>query len=790
MPKAKPKPRSKSAPRKKRAPARNKKPVKKPPSVTKRIVIAMMFISLISLGSYTIYLDQIVTEKFEGKRWSIPSRVYARALELYPGKQISTQQLLAELQRIGYRSSFDGRTPNTYLVQDNSITFSSRRFQHWDGEEPARTIKLSIQENLIQSIHDLTSNQAIALTRLEPMQIGSIYPTHKEDRVLVQLDQLPTHLIDALMAIEDRQFNNHHGIDVKGILRALLANIKAGGVVQGGSTLTQQLVKNFYLSNERTLTRKINEAIMAMLLELHYEKDEILEAYANEIYLGQDGARAIHGFGLAAEFYFNKPASELSLPESALLVTVLRGPAFYDPRRHAERALKRRNQILDTLLRDQLISQQQAVVAKASPLVIEPKPPHGRGRYPAFIDLVKRQLQQDYKDDDLRSEGLRIFTSLNPVVQQVAEKSLTQWADRLETDYKIKQRLNGGIVISRPGSGEITAVVGDRAARFDGFNRALDIQRPVGSLLKPALYLSAIQQNYSLASMIDDTAVSITGQNGQVWSPKNYDHIEHGSVTLLEALSHSYNLAAVNLGMNTGLEQTIQTLHALGIQRPLPAYPSLLLGAVEMAPIDIAQMYQTLSDEGFYTPLRAVREVLNQQNTPLQRYPLSTEQRFDRGQIQVINYALEHAFRHGTGHQISQHTPANLRLSGKTGTTDDLRDSWFAGFGEEHVTVVWLGADNNESVGLTGASGALRVWSDIMKQLSPPQNTSPTTAANIEWKVIDLKTGLLGGSACPDSHSLPFIKGTAPQDYAACAQGFIGGGSSGGIWSKFKGLFQ
>jgi len=766
-----------------------KKRAKKTTNIIKRSLIFFMLVGTLSLGAYTLYLDHIVTEKFEGKRWSIPSRVYARALELYPDKQITTQQLLRELKLIGYRSSFDGRTAGTFLQQGESVTLSTRRFQHWDSEEPAQTIKLSIKNNKIQTLQDMLTGAAIPLTRLEPMQIGTIYPTHKEDRVLVQLEQLPEYLIKALMAIEDRHFNSHYGVDFKGIGRALLANIKAGGVVQGGSTLTQQLVKNFYLSNERTITRKINEAIMAMLLEFHYDKAEILEAYANEIYLGQDGARAIHGFGLAAEFYFNKPATELSLPESALLVAILRGPAFYDPRRYAERALKRRNHILDTMLRDELINQQQAASAKASPLTLSPKPSHGSGRYPAFVELVKRQLQKDYKEDDLRSEGLRIFTSLDPIAQQVAEQSLTKWTARLEKDYKIKHPLNGGIVISRPGSGEITAVVGDRAARFDGFNRALDTQRPVGSLLKPALYLTAIQQGYSLASMIEDAEVNITEHNGQIWSPQNYDHINHGKVTLLEALSHSYNLAAVNLGMNIGLGHTVQTLQALGIERPLPAYPSLLLGAVEMAPIDIAQMYQTLADEGFYTPLRAVREVLTQQNTPLQRYPMNTEQRFDHSQIQVINFGLEHAFRQGTGHQISQYAPTNLHLGGKTGTTDDLRDSWFAGFGDEHVAVVWLGADNNETIGLTGASGALRVWTDIMSQLATPRSTTAHKNSNIAWRDIDLNTGLLGGNGCANSVSLPLIKNTGPDEYAPCAQGILGG-HRGGIWTKFKGLFQ
>lgn len=776
-------------PRKRRAPAKKRRAVRKQRRYFRSLLLFLLLPGLLGLAGYVLYLDHIVTGKFEGKRWAIPSRVYARALELYPGKPLTIEQLQTELDLIGYQTSFNGLEGGTYLRRGNRFTITSRRFLHWDGEEPARAIRLTLSNNRITQLQEAVSGDDIALTRLEPMQIGMIYPAHKEDRVLVRLDELPSTLINALQAVEDRNFQTHIGVDFRGIARALLANIKAGGVVQGGSTLTQQLVKNFYLSSERTLTRKINEALMALLLEFHYDKKEILEAYANEIYLGQDGSRAIHGFGLASEFYFNKPVTELTLAESALLVAILRGPAYYDPRRYPERAMDRRDQVIKTLQTDALISPAQARQAINSPIGVTSKAHRGNGRYPAFISLVKRHLQQDYREADLRSEGLRIFTSLDPIAQRIAEHSLSQWSDRLERDYQIKPKtLEGGIVLTRVGSAEVTAVVGGRNARFEGFNRALDIQRPVGSLLKPALYLSALERGYTLASPIRDEAIEVKTARGQSWQPQNYDHRSHGSVPLIDALAHSYNLAAVNLGMTLGIEQTVQTLYDLGIEKPLPHYPSLLLGAVEMAPVDIAQIYQTLADEGFYTPLRAVRDVLNQKGEPLQRYPLETQQRFDAASVALINFALQEALRHGTGSRAAQVIPTDIYLAGKTGTTDELRDSWFAGFGNQHLAVVWLGGDHNEKVGLTGASGALKVWREIMVTLEPPA-PPPPLPDDIERVEIDTDTGLKAAGGCQHHRTLPFVKGTAPSDYAPCAGGRVER-SVGNLWNRLKGWIQ
>ncbi len=772
---------------------RRRRAKSKPPRKRLWLKIALLLAVPLSLALalYVLYLDQVVQTKFEGKRWSVPSRVYARALELYPQQLLTANKLSDELKQIGYQSSADGMDPGTYLRNGKQFVVTTRAFRHWDSVEPGRSIVLKFDNKQLTTLTDAVTGKALALIRLEPMLIGIIHPAHREDRILVRLDDLPPKLTLALQAIEDRKFASHHGVDFRGIARAAWANLRAGKVVQGGSTLTQQLVKNFFLNRERSLTRKINEAIMSLLLEARYDKKEILEAYANEIYLGQDGNRAIHGFGLATQFYFNKPPQELTVAESVLLVAILRGPTYYDPRRHPERALERRNQLIEIIWRDGLIDRQLAQTAQAEPLGVTAKPNLGNSRYPAFIDLVKRQLQQDYRDEDLRSEGLRIFTTLDPVIQQVAEKALATNIKRVERQPGM---LEGGVVISRLGSAEISAVVGGRNPRFEGFNRALDIQRPVGSLLKPALYLTAVSQpqSYTLASLIDDAPLKLKQSDGSVWSPANYDHESHGNVLLADALIHSYNQAAVRLGLELGLGQVVETLHGLGIDKRIPPYPAVMLGSLELAPLDIAQMYQTLADEGFYTPLRAVRAVLNAKHQPLNRYPIDTDQRFAPEQTFLINDTLRLALRQGTGQSVAKHLPETLTLAGKTGTTDDLRDSWFAGFGSDYLGVVWLGNDDNAVTGLTGASGALPVWADIMRQINPHSKLSEAAAtppAAIEYVSINPETGLRADSGCEQRYDLAFITGTAPAGYAPCAGNAVKR-SVGGFIDTLKGLFQ
>jgi penicillin-binding protein 1B len=728
------------------------------------------------LGSYTVYLGQRVRVAFEGKRWSVPARVYARPLELFVGERLDVRQLTYELQILGYRKVQVVRGAAQWSQQGGRFRISTREFPFWDGVQAAMSLRLTLDGDTLVDLQDARSGRDIDLARLEPALIGSIYPAHKEDRILVRRDQLPESLVQGLLAVEDRRFFEHWGIDPKGIARAMWNNLRAGGVVQGGSTLTQQLVKNFLLSSQRSLWRKFNEALMALIVESRYSKDEILEAYANEIFLGQDRDRAIHGFGLAAYFYFNRPLQELHLPEVALLVGLVKGASYYNPRRHPERALKRRNLVIDQMQAQGFIDAATAQRAKAQPLGVTA---HGRlqgHRYPGFIQLVRRQLQRDYREEDLTSEGLQIFTTLDPWDQRQAANALAKQLDAVEKARHLPNGgLQGAMVIASPQGGEVRALVGGRDANVAGFNRALDAHRPIGSLVKPAIYLTALSQpqRFTLSSLLDDKPVDIELPNGDRWQPRNYDKQTHGKVMLYQALARSLNLATVNLGMQLGVTNVVDTLHALGVNAPIKPYPSLLLGAVSLSPLQVTQMYQTLAAGGFRAPLRAIREVLDAQHQPLQRYPLEVKQTVDPVATFLLTRGLEAVVDEGTGRGLQRYLGQGIAVAGKTGTTDDLRDSWFAGFGSDLVGVVWVGRDDNKPTGLTGASGALPVFGRTMKalHLTPLLQTPP---AGVTYHWVN-EAGMLSAEGCEGARQLPFASGSEPSLRSSCAKPGVGG---------------
>jgi len=742
-------------------------------------------------GLYVVYLNYSIKSQFEGKLWAIPAKVFARPLEVYPGAKLSADQFQNELNVLAYRRVANPDRPGTYMRKRSHFFVMTRNFTFWDGDEPSLPIRLDFVDDRLASLRHAHRGVQLPLVRMDPAVVGRIYPQHTEDRVLVKLDEVPPLLIEALITVEDRDFYTHYGVSPRSIARAMLANIKAGATVQGGSTLTQQLVKNFFLTNERSLWRKANEAIMALLVEWHYEKNEILEAYLNEIYLGQDGQRAIHGFGLASQFYFETPLSEIREDQIALLVAMVKGPSYYSPRRRPERALTRRNLVLDMLADNDVITKNQSFSVKTKELGVSKLAKSSVTSYPAFLDLVRRQLKRDYKEEDLNSEGLQIFTTLDPLVQYESEKALAAWVNKLGKKLDTPDSpLQGASVVVSVEGGEVLSMVGDRNPQFAGFNRVLDAVRPVGSLIKPAVYLTALSQpeRFTLASLLDDGPLSLEMDSGKIWAPENFDHEYHGLVPLHRALAKSYNLSTARLGLDVGVPAVIETLHTLGIKRDMNPYPSLLLGAAAMTPIEVAQMYHTLASGGFRTPLRAIRAILTAQGQPLQRYPLSIEKVVESAPIFLLNTALQETARLGTGRGVYQHVPESLIISAKTGTSDDLRDSWFAGYTADKLGVVWMGMDSNQPAGLTGSSGALHVWGEIFRSISA-QSIMDLVPENIELVAIDSESGLRGDSGCDEVFELPFIKGSAPEDYAACA-GSRGGRSGGGNTKWFKGLFR
>jgi len=734
--------------------------------------VAVLFsVGVVALSLYLLRLDEDVRRRFASVRWVLPAQVYAAPIELYPDAPIGIDTLRHELDRLGYRRADELTGPGTYVAAGNELRIDTRAFAFWDGVQSEQRVAVRGDGRSLTTLRRMGTDQSLDLLRLDPLLVGSVYPSYSgEDRVLVKLGEVPPLLPATLLLVEDHGFEHHIGISFRGILRAAAANLRAGHTVQGASTITQQLIRNLFLSNEQTLKRKVTEIFMSLLLERHVSKDEILEAYLNEVWLGQDGGRAIHGFGLASQFYFNKPLNELQPQEIALLVGIVKGPAVYNPRRNPQKVRERRDLVLKLMAESGLIRDDQLEVALLQPLGVTVSTSGGAARYPAFLDLVRRQLGSLYQDADLASDGLRIFTTLDPRVQEALEARVNADLPDLEKSRKMPPNtLEAAGVVTSVEGGEVLAMVGDRNTRFAGFNRALDSRRPIGSLVKPFVYLTAlaVPERYNLQSILQDEAVELKMPNGQRWAPKNYDRQLHGAVPLYTALAKSYNLPTVRLGLDIGIDKVHDTLQAAGVQDP-PSLPSMFLGAVDLAPFDVAQMYSTLAASGYLTPLLAIREVQTKDGQPLTRYTFKLKQTLPEAPVYLTTWAMRKVIEFGTARWAVSVLPAGEHYAGKTGTTDDDRDSWFAGFGADRVAVVWVGRDDNKPIGLDGAAGALRIWGRLMRDLSA-RGLVDAPPANIEEAQVEPDTGLRADEGCANAITVPYIAGYAPTEYAPCA---------------------
>ena len=725
-----------------------------------------VILACITLG-HIVWLDFRIQSEFKGKRWPLPARVYASPVEIYIGQALTPGKIEKLLLDLGYKKVSVVNRPGTYQRAPSQVRFMQREFHFWDGRQDGRLIQVRFHNRKISQILDLNLQRTMPLARLEPTLIGRIYPDNFQDRVLVAQADIPSSLIGALLAVEDRNYFHHAGIDFRGILRALYSNISSGRVTQGGSTITQQLVKNFFLNRERTFTRKANEMIMALLMERRYGKEEILTAYINEVYLGQQGKRSIHGFGTAAEFYFAKPLNELRLDQIALLVGMVKGASFYNPRRHPARAKQRRNLALDLMFQVGYLDESTRVKAQSLPLDLSAKPRWSFSKYPAFLQFVKNQLLREYDIEDLRTKGLRIFTTLETDRQDVAELTTLEQLKKLERAKSLKPgTLQAASIFVQSSTGAVLSLTGGRNADYVGFNRAMHARRSIGSLVKPFVYYSALTnpQRYSLVSKVNDADISLRLADGAYWQPKNYDRKNHGRVSLMEALAKSYNKATVNLGREVGLKKVIDSIEKTGGISDLKPFPSLLLGAFELTPLQVSQMYQTLANGGFFAPVNSIREVLDEEGRALKRYSLDVRQVLQTEAVFLTNFMLVQTINHGTGRSLYNIIPDKLPLAGKTGTTNDLRDSWFVGFGDDVMGVVWLGRDDNQSTLYTGASGAMKIWGNIVKrqnmkriELSPPPGIGLLDNVNLPF-----------GQSCITFSSIPYLLGSRPESIDTC----------------------
>ena len=711
-------------------------------------------------------LDKRVRAEFEALVWQVPTRVYARPLALSPGTRLDADTLLLELSAAGYREDA-GDLPGTWAREGKRFNIGTRAFTDLDGPVPARRITVVVEGGRVAAVTDRRSGKPIEDARLDPARIATIYGDVKEERRLVQLRDVPSLLVTGLQAVEDRNFKHHHGIDPWGILRAAWVNAREGEIEQGASTLTQQLVRNLFLSREVAWTRKIKEASYSIIIEARYDKERILEAYFNEVYLGQHGSQSIHGIAAGAEFWFGRDLSTLRTQDMALLVGMIQGPSLYDPRRKPDAAKKRRDLVLAVWRDVGLVSAAEAEKAMAAPLGVSARPGVASNRNPAFMDLVRRQLARDYPADALRGAGLVVVTTLSPSAQLRAERAVSDTLDKVQK--KDGPALQAGLVLTDTGSGEVLAMVGNRDTDQPGFNRALEAQRPVGSLLKPLVYLLALAQpdRWSLATPVEDTPVDLVLPNGKRWNPENSDGVSHGRVSLADALKHSYNQATVRVGMDVGPDRLAELLKVLAGLRAQPN-PSLILGSVDLSPFAMAQVYQFLASGGEIQPLRAVRGVLDEKGQAVSRYDFKAApaQEGDAIAARLVTLALQDTVTGGTARQLVADGLGHLRPAGKTGTSNDSRDSWFAGYTGSHLAVVWVGNDRNEPTGLYGSTGAMRVWSSLFAGL--PSAPLDVGMQGLDWGWVDGEVFATTEEDCDGARRYAFVAGYLPPEHVSC----------------------
>ena len=729
---------------------------------------------------YTLVLDHRVKTRVTEIDFTQPTRVYGRPQLLEAGVPMNKATLTLELQMAGYtEAAHVAHVPGTYSLDGDKFIIASRGYMDPVGGELPRRVRVALGSGNIQSVFDLTADKPLRKTHLDPARIATLYGSEQEERIIVQLSELPPLLVQGVQAVEDRDFKNNHGIDLSSIARAAWADLRAGHVVQGGSTITQQLVRNLFLDRNQTMVRKFNEALLSILLDAHYTKGEILAAYCNEVFMGQQGNQAVHGFAAASWYYFGRPVQTLRPQEIALLVGMVRGPSYYDPRRNPERALARRNVALDAFGSTGLLNDAQWKAARAAPLDVTPKPQLVVDRFPAFMDVVRNQLKQDFSDQQLRSGGLAVYTTLDPAAQVYSEQSLDETLKGLG---KRGDKLEGAVVVVEPSTGNVLAMVGGRGSDTHGFNRAFDARRPVGSSLKPFYYLMALTNpsRWNVASLLDDSPISMKLPNGKLWTPQNDDHVSHGEVPMVEALAKSYNLASVHLGMQLGVDRVAAFLRSFGLT-DVHANPSLLLGSVDMSPFQLAQLYEFFAADGHALPLLTLRGVLDAKGHVLKQY----ETRQGKGEYQqperLVRWMMQQVAEYGTAAAIGNSSLASLNVAGKTGTSDHQRDSWFSGFTGDRLAVTWMGRDDNQPTHLWGATGALRVWMKLFEKMpSAPLGTSIGDGLQYAW--IDPATGQGSLPQCDGARQYPFIDGYAPTVQNHCylqrLENLFGGGSN------------
>ena len=698
----------------------------------KSFLLKVAFTGAVLTVFYGGYLDWQIRSKMDGQIWRLPAEVYSRIESVKISDNLAFDEVIQILLDNEYRQTTMVAAPGDFKLEDDTIVILRRAFPFPDKPEPQRVLRLRFADNKLNRIEDLVALKAIDEFRLAPKLIAML-ESDNEDRLAIPLQNYPRLLIDSLILTEDRRFYDHHGINPVGIIRALITNIRAGQTVQGGSTLTQQLVKNLFLSSERTITRKANEALMSLVLDWRYDKNRILETYLNEIYLGQNGDTQIHGFELASQFYFGRSIREISLDQIALLVGMVKGPSLYNPWRNPQNALERRNVVLKLMLEHKMIGDELYQLLSQRPLGVQQKGQISR-KYPSFIQTLQADLRRELGEHKISSLlGARIFTTMDLKQQAQAENAVVNTVSQLQLKTK-NPYLEGAMIVADYRVGEIRAVVGGLQTQYAGFNRALMAKRQIGSLVKPSIYLTALSnpEQFRLNTPINNQPITINVKGSPPWQPRNYDKKYSGSVMLMDALARSLNIPTVNIGMKVGLSKVIDTQKAMGWDNvEIPKVPAMLLGAYTISPYDVTKLYQTIANQGGRIELTTVDTIADRQGNIIYQHDKTAKQVVPQEAAFQTLFAMQQTVERGTARSL-QNDYADLRLAGKTGTTNDARDTWFVGIDGKNISTVWLGRDDNGETKLTGASGALQIYKDYLSH-TYIDKLKLNKPANMKW---------------------------------------------------------
>jgi penicillin-binding protein 1B len=719
--------------------------------------VGALIVLVLILG---IWVYRTSVGKFQVRKLRLPTRIYADITPLRPGQPLQTDDLLEKLDRLGYRDVKRLEQPGEFMRSEGGVDIYTRAFTHPTGEYPAEQIRVALDKSSIESVVSLREARPLERAALEPELLTSVLSEQLENRSPVTLQQIPQHLQDAVVASEDSRFWHHPGVDPIGILRALTRNLRSKGVSEGASTLTQQLVKNYFLTSERTYRRKVIEAFMAVILDARYSKKEILEAYLNDIYLGRNRSISILGVGEASRFYFGKPVSEITVAEAALLVGMIPSPNNLSPFNNAEQAMRKRNQVLDRMLDQKKITREQYDEARSAKLPQKPfRQRSGLASMPFYVDRVLHELATDYGIDDVKGRGLRIYTAIDLNAQDsaagVLENSLKSLEKRSRRLRNHDPELQGALIHIDVATGEIRALVGGRNYERSQFNRALKSKRLVGSLFKPFVYLTAFEpslsnQNITAATQVDDSRFVLKRRWSEDWSPRNYDGRYLGKVTVQKALEQSLNAASVRIGLACGIEPILKTARTLGVQSELDDNPSILLGATGIPPIEMAEAYSTIARQGVRIPPRAIRFVTDDRGKALaSAIDTKPVQVFPQRDVYLLTQVMENVVNRGTAGS-ARSLGFRKVAAGKTGTTNDKRDAWFIGFTPQTLALTWVGFDDNDPTGLSGSDAAVPMWTRYMLAVTAGEkNTEFPMPPGISLAEIDEISGGLITPYCP-----------------------------------------